>query len=109
MERLRRCRNVFVVASVVAAALAAGGASAASVKHDASTSPALRAQQSAAGWNVLQAPIDPRQQIDLAFGLGSYWRQPWRAYQDTQPAAMMRSAPGINFNVPASVAAPAAK
>jgi hypothetical protein len=60
------------------------------------------------GWNILSNPIDPTQQTDLPFGNRSYWLQPWRAYLDTPPASVMRNAVGINFNVPASSAAPAA-
>jgi hypothetical protein len=44
-------------------------------------------------------PIDPRYLTDMRFGRSSFWIQPWRAYLDTWPAARLRSALGINFNV----------
>ena len=50
-------------------------------------------------WHTLSNPIDPRQQTNLAFGQRSHWLQPWRAYLDTPPAARLRDAVGINFNV----------
>ncbi len=52
-----------------------------------------------AGWNILSNPISATQQTALPFGDRSHWLQPWRAYLDTQPAAMLRNAVGINFNV----------
>lgn len=61
------------------------------------------------GWNVLSNPIDPRQQSALPWGTRSDYLQPWRAYMDTQPASMMRTALGINFNVDAGYAAPVAQ
>jgi hypothetical protein len=44
-------------------------------------------------------PIDPRYLTDVPFGARSFWLQPWRAYLDTWPAARLREALGINFNV----------
>jgi hypothetical protein len=44
-------------------------------------------------------PIDPRYLTDMRFGRSSFWIQPWRAYLDTWPAARLRAALGINFNV----------
>jgi hypothetical protein len=102
---MRGRRNVVQAIVVVAVALATAGASAGSVPRQ----HAPRAELSDAGWQVLSTPIDPRQQTALAFGERSYWLQPWRAYLDTQPAAMLRGALGINFNVPPSVANPVAK
>ena len=67
------------------------------------------AQLAEGGWHVLARPIDPREQTSLAFGERSFWLQPWRAYLDTRPAAVMREALGINFNVPSAIAAPVAK
>lgn len=51
------------------------------------------------GWNVLNDPIDPTEQTDLAFCDRSFWLQPWRAYLDTPPASALSDALGINFNV----------
>ena len=53
---------------------------------------------------TLRRPIDPRQQTALGFGQRSHWLQPWRAYLDTVPAARLRDAIGINFNVAPSEA-----
>ncbi|HEY4896466.1 MAG TPA: hypothetical protein VII01_10285 [Solirubrobacteraceae bacterium] len=44
-------------------------------------------------------PIDIRYLTDVPFGRTSFWIQPWRAYLDTWPAARLRDAMGINFNV----------
>ena len=57
---------------------------------------AVRVSQS---WHTLSNPIDPNQQMALPFGYRSHWLQPWRAYLDTVPAARLRDAVGINFNV----------
>jgi hypothetical protein len=48
---------------------------------------------------VLADPIDRSQQTAMPFGDRSHWLQPWRAYLDTVPAAVLRDAVGINFNV----------
>lgn len=54
-------------------------------------------------------PIDARYLTDLPFGRTSFWIQPWRAYLDTWPAARLRDALGINFNVGARRARPVAR
>jgi hypothetical protein len=64
---------------------------------------------SGAPWNTLSNPIDPTQQTALPFGARSDYLQPWRAYLDTPPAATMRSALGINFDVPPEAANPVAQ
>lgn len=67
--------------------------------------PACRGQGSdlpAAGASYEPAaspPVDPEQQTQLEFGQRSHWLQPWKGYLDTPPAARLREAPGINFNV----------
>jgi hypothetical protein len=50
---------------------------------------------------------DPDQMI--AWGERSHWKQPWRSYLDTVPASTLLDAIGINFNVPARIAAPTAR
>jgi hypothetical protein len=54
-------------------------------------------------------PIDRRFLTDVRFGRSSFWIQPWRAYLDTWPAARLRDALGINFNVPPAQAAAVAR
>jgi hypothetical protein len=49
-------------------------------------------------------PIDPRYLTDMRFGRSSFWIQPWRAYLDTWPAALLGEALGVNFNVKPSQA-----
>lgn len=58
---------------------------------------------------ILKDPIDRRQQTALRFGDRSHWLQPWRGYLETVPAARLRNAVGINFNVRAEEAAPTAR
>jgi hypothetical protein len=59
---------------------------------------------------TLTNPIDPWQQTALSnFPDRSHWLQPWRGYLDTFPAARLRNAIGINFDVPASEAQAAAR
>src|SRR5688572_19027275 len=58
---------------------------------------------------ALTDTIDPAQQTAVAFGERSHWLQPWRAYLDTVPAARLRDAIGINFNVEPGEAAAAAR
>jgi hypothetical protein len=48
---------------------------------------------------VLADPIDPANLTKVPFGRRSFWLQPWRSYLDTWPAARLRDALGINFNV----------
>jgi hypothetical protein len=57
--------------------------------------------------HAVERPIDRGHQTE--FGERSHWLQPWRAYLDTRPAAAMRDAVGINFNVEPGEADAAAK
>ena len=43
--------------------------------------------------------VRPEYITDFAFGLRSFWYQPWRAYVDTQPARRLTRSLGINMNV----------
>lgn len=60
------------------------------------TAPGAHAQQFA---GEVTNYVDPSQQTLLSFGDRSHWLQPWRAYLDTVPAARLRKAVGISFNV----------
>jgi hypothetical protein len=77
---------IAVVSSFFIAATPSGGKRAPTVK-----------QPRLAG--LLQNPIDPNQQLAVAFEQRSHWLQPWRAYLDTFPASRLLSAIGVNFNV----------
>ncbi len=52
--------------------------------------------------NMLENPIDTRQQLELEFGDRSHWLQPWRGYLETMPASKMTSRIGIAFNPPSA-------
>src|SRR4051794_23888503 len=58
-------------------------------------------------WHTLRNPVDAAQLTP--FGTRSHWLQPWRAYLDTRPAAQLRDAAGINFNVDPAEADSAAR
>ena len=50
--------------------------------------------------NQLAGPyIDPRYLVSLPFGFNSQWIRPWRSYLTTQPASVLLSGLGVNFNV----------
>jgi hypothetical protein len=55
------------------------------------------------------APIDPSFLTEVPFGKTSFWIQPWRAYLDTWPTSTLLDSLGINFNVNAAQAEPAAQ
>jgi hypothetical protein len=48
---------------------------------------------------VLRDPIDPEQQLAVAWNQRSHWLQPWRAYLETIPSRRVRDALGVQFNV----------
>ncbi len=100
-----RGRRTSLVFALIAAALALAGVVVAVVGHTGTGTTAEVKPASHPAPGPLPAcgascdPIDPRYLLDLRFGRTSFWIQPWRAYFDTWPAARLRDALGINFNV----------
>ncbi|MGI6495471.1 MAG: hypothetical protein ACOX5G_05195 [Kiritimatiellia bacterium] len=45
----------------------------------------------------LETPYEQPLQAEIAFGLRSYYLQPWRAYMDTWPASRWLEMPGVTF------------
>ncbi len=61
-----------------------------------------RGSESTTGPVTVTDYTDPGQAI--SWGQRSHWKQPWRSYLDTVPAATLIDAVGINFNVPPRLA-----
>ena len=90
--KLRRSRPLLALAAT-AALLALGG-------------PFSAAAQAGAPVTITNYS-DPGQA--MKWGNRSHWKQPWRSYLDTVPAATLVNALGINFNIPAKWAEPTAR
>ncbi len=60
---------------------------------------AAAATPSSASPREMTGYVNSSQQTAVWFGARSHWLQPWRAYLDTVPTAVLRDAIGINLNV----------
>lgn len=100
-----RRESVTLLASALTLILVAAPATApASVAYE-PTGPAPTATATAGNFaGVITDPINARFLNQVQFGDRSHWLQPWRSYLDTPPAARLRDAAGMNFNVTAAEA-----
>ncbi len=54
----------------------------------------------------LSYPYEDPKQLNIPFGIYSYYMQPWHGYMDTWPASQYQNLPGVNWNIDARYAEP---